>query len=144
MSAKKSDRSAVDTAAEHRPGDRPAEGIPGKPGVESPPVDEPTEPRPPLPLKPDQAAPEPVSPTGRRIDADPTYRSHLPVPGRPLSDHRSGHPSPRHRPLPQGAVTACPALGRSPLWVGPRLDVRAADQPRPSHRTLAAPAVNTP
>ncbi|WP_128374552.1 catalase [Streptomyces cavernae] len=55
--------------------DGPSEGVPGKPSPATPPVDEPTEPRPPLPPKHDQSAPEPVSPTGRRVDADPAYRS---------------------------------------------------------------------
>jgi catalase len=48
----------------------PAEGIPGAPGVESPPVDEPTEPRGPLRPKPDQSGPETLSPTGRPTGAD--------------------------------------------------------------------------
>ncbi|AIR96473.1 catalase [Streptomyces glaucescens] len=48
----------------------PAEGIPGKPGAESPPVAEPTEPREPLPPKPDQSGPETVSPTGQPTGAD--------------------------------------------------------------------------
>ncbi|WP_069169952.1 catalase [Streptomyces griseus] len=47
----------------------PEEGIPGKPGAQSPPVDEPTRPRDPLPPKPDQSGPEPVSPTGQRTAA---------------------------------------------------------------------------
>ena len=38
--------------------------IPGRPGIEPPPVEEPTDPREPLPPKPDQRAPEPISPTG--------------------------------------------------------------------------------
>ncbi|CAL9338124.1 Catalase HPII [Streptomyces sp. enrichment culture] len=48
----------------------PAEGIPGKPGAESPSVAEPTEPREPLPPKPDQSGPETVSPTGQPTGAD--------------------------------------------------------------------------
>ncbi|WP_019544903.1 catalase [Streptomyces sulphureus] len=43
----------------------PEGGVPGKPGPETPPVDEPTTPREPLPAKSDQGAPEAVSPTGR-------------------------------------------------------------------------------
>ncbi|MBC3987340.1 catalase [Streptomyces sp. AC563] len=49
----------------------PADGIPGKPGPETPPVDEPTEPRGPLPPKPDQGSPATVSPTGQPTGADP-------------------------------------------------------------------------
>ncbi|MER6347380.1 catalase [Streptomyces sp. NPDC001595] len=48
----------------------PAEGIPGKPGAESPSVAEPTEPREPLPPKPDQSGPETVSPTGQPTGAE--------------------------------------------------------------------------
>ncbi|GAB1325889.1 catalase [Streptomyces sennicomposti] len=48
----------------------PEEGIPGKPGVESPPVEEPTEYREPLPPKPDQTGPDTVSPTGQPTGAD--------------------------------------------------------------------------
>ncbi|GHH84081.1 catalase [Streptomyces sulfonofaciens] len=46
------------------------DGIPGKPGPESPPVAEPTTPRDPLPPKADQSAPEPYSPTGAPTDGD--------------------------------------------------------------------------
>ncbi|MGV9245816.1 catalase [Streptomyces sp. NPDC003710] len=48
----------------------PEEGIPGKPGPESPPFEEPTEPRDPLPPKPDQSGPDTMSPTGRPTGAD--------------------------------------------------------------------------
>jgi catalase len=51
-------------------GGGPADGIPGKPGAESPPVAEPTEPREPLPPKPDQSGPDTVSPTGQPTGAD--------------------------------------------------------------------------
>ncbi|GAA2087535.1 catalase CatB [Kitasatospora saccharophila] len=40
--------------------------LPGAPSAGEPTVEEPVEPRPPLPPKPDQAAPEPLSATGRR------------------------------------------------------------------------------
>ncbi|WP_184573529.1 catalase [Streptomyces zagrosensis] len=50
----------------------PAEGIPGKPGAETPPVDEPTAPRGPLPPTPDQGSPATVSPTGQPTGADPS------------------------------------------------------------------------
>ncbi|WP_052865314.1 catalase [Streptomyces niger] len=53
-----------------RPGSGPEEGIPGKPGPETPPVLEPVEPRGPLPPKPDQRGPETVSPTGQPTGAD--------------------------------------------------------------------------
>jgi catalase len=45
--------------------------IPGAPGTEPPPVDEPTSPREPLPPKPDQRGPATVSPTGQPTGADP-------------------------------------------------------------------------
>jgi catalase len=48
----------------------PAEGILGAPGVESPPVEEPTEPRGPLRPMPDQSGPETLSPTGKPTGAD--------------------------------------------------------------------------
>ncbi|EYT82415.1 catalase [Streptomyces sp. Tu 6176] len=51
-------------------GEGPQDGIPGKPGAESPSVDEPTQPREPLPSKPDQTGPETVSPTGQPTGAD--------------------------------------------------------------------------
>ncbi|XRQ08920.1 catalase [Actinomadura welshii] len=46
-------------------GDDPAEAVPGRPTSQSPPVEEPTEPREPLPPKPDHGTPEPYTPTGR-------------------------------------------------------------------------------
>lgn len=51
-------------------GGGPEEGIPGKPGSESPSVSEPTEPQEPLPPKADQAGPNTVSPTGQSTGAD--------------------------------------------------------------------------
>ncbi|MBQ1089952.1 catalase [Streptomyces sp. B93] len=48
----------------------PEDGIPGKPGPESPTVAEPTEPREPLPPKPDQSGPDTMSPTGQPTGAD--------------------------------------------------------------------------
>ncbi|MEU7423395.1 catalase [Streptomyces sp. NPDC040750] len=48
----------------------PEDGIPGKPGSESPSVEEPTEYREPLPPKPDQTGPDTVSPTGQPTGAD--------------------------------------------------------------------------
>jgi catalase len=54
----------------HGDGAGPEEGIPGKPGPESPSVIEPTEPREPLPPKPDQTGPDTFSPTGVPTGAD--------------------------------------------------------------------------
>ncbi|ANH94844.1 catalase HPII [Streptomyces sp. SAT1] len=51
-------------------GDGPQDGIPGKPGAESPSLEEPTQPREPLPAKPDQTGPETVSPTGQPTGAE--------------------------------------------------------------------------
>ncbi|MFI9150576.1 catalase [Streptomyces sp. NPDC053367] len=48
----------------------PQDGIPGKPGSESPPVAEPARPREPLPPKPDQSGPDTFSPTGQPTGAD--------------------------------------------------------------------------
>ncbi|MDQ1040335.1 catalase [Streptomyces sp. V3I8] len=62
-------------AAEVLHGDGPADGVPGKPGVKTPPVEEPTTPQEPLPPKADQGAPEYVSPTGRPTGADRHLRA---------------------------------------------------------------------
>ncbi|WP_432133751.1 MULTISPECIES: catalase [unclassified Streptomyces] len=51
-------------------GSAPPEGIPGKPGPQSPPVSEPTRPREPLPPKPDQSGPDTLSPTGQPTGAE--------------------------------------------------------------------------
>ncbi|MEU5288364.1 catalase [Streptomyces sp. NPDC020755] len=48
----------------------PEGGVPGKPGPQSPPVDEPTRPREPLPPKHDQRGPAPMSPTGQDLAVD--------------------------------------------------------------------------
>jgi hypothetical protein len=48
----------------------PRNGIPGGPSPEPPTVEEPTEPRQPLPLKPDQTGPATVSPTGQETGAE--------------------------------------------------------------------------
>ncbi|TDE27408.1 catalase [Actinomadura sp. 6K520] len=59
-------KAAVDkVAGKVKDGDGPADEIPGRPGVRPPPLEEPTEPRAPLPPKPDQTTPEPYTPTGR-------------------------------------------------------------------------------
>ncbi|MFF3486578.1 catalase [Streptomyces sp. NPDC002701] len=62
-------------AADALRGEGPADGVPGKPGVRTPPVDEPTAPEPPLPPKADQGAPAYVGPTGRPTGADPDVRA---------------------------------------------------------------------
>ncbi|MFE2376142.1 catalase [Streptomyces sp. NPDC059398] len=69
------DKNPAKAAAERvtdalRGGPGPAGEIPGKPGPESPPVDEPTEPAAPLPPKADQSGPETVTPTGQASGAD--------------------------------------------------------------------------
>lgn len=46
--------------------------IPGKPSSATPPVEEPTEPAGPLPPKPDQGTPAPVTATGKDVGAAPT------------------------------------------------------------------------
>ncbi|MFD7433064.1 catalase [Streptomyces sp. NPDC059861] len=56
-------------------GDGPAEGIPGAPSPEPVPVEEPVEPRGPLPPKPDQGTPETVSPTGQPTGAEPARKA---------------------------------------------------------------------
>ncbi|MET8223420.1 catalase [Streptomyces sp. NPDC004082] len=53
----------------------PSSSVPGKPAVQPPTVAEPTEPREPLPPKPDQGAPETVGPTGLPTGAAPTDRA---------------------------------------------------------------------
>ncbi|MFQ6142463.1 catalase [Streptomyces seoulensis] len=58
------------TGALRGDGAGPEEGIPGKPGVQSPSLAEPTEPHDPLPPKPDQTGPDTVSPTGQPTGAD--------------------------------------------------------------------------
>ncbi|MFI6978966.1 catalase [Embleya sp. NPDC050154] len=54
--------------ASHKPD--PAGVIPGRPGSEHAPLEEPTRPREPLPPKPDQSGPDPVSPTGQPTGTD--------------------------------------------------------------------------
>ncbi|MFS8200128.1 catalase [Streptomyces sp. CWNU-52B] len=70
--AKKATAAKAATAARKK---GPADGVPGRPGVETPPVAEPTEPRDPLPPKADQGAPAPVGPTGSPTSADPAGRA---------------------------------------------------------------------
>ncbi|MGS2586243.1 catalase [Streptomyces hebeiensis] len=48
----------------------PADGIPGKPAAQSPPLEEPVEPHDPLPPKPDQSGPDTVTPTGAATGVD--------------------------------------------------------------------------
>ncbi|MEU4829606.1 catalase [Streptosporangium sp. NPDC023615] len=56
-------------------GDEHAGEIPGRPGSAPAPLEEPTQPRPPLPPKPDQSGPGVFSATGRPVDEPPTARS---------------------------------------------------------------------
>ncbi|MFF1785626.1 catalase [Kitasatospora sp. NPDC058243] len=66
----------VDAVAETVHDDRQPSGrVPGAPGSRPPQVAEPTEPRAPLPPKPDQQAPLPLSPTGRDTGAPADVRS---------------------------------------------------------------------
>ncbi|MGP4049161.1 catalase [Streptomyces sp. 2A115] len=71
MSEKNPVKAAAEKAADALRDKGPADGIPGKPGAQTPPVAEPTEPHAPLPPKADQGAPETVSPTGRPTGAEP-------------------------------------------------------------------------
>ncbi|WP_221350187.1 catalase [Streptomyces beigongshangae] len=75
MTEKNPLKAVVDKAADALRGEGPQDGVPGKPGVKTPPVDEPTAPQPPLPPKADQGAPAYVSPTGRPTGADPEARA---------------------------------------------------------------------
>ncbi|HET7387064.1 MAG TPA: catalase [Nocardioidaceae bacterium] len=54
--------------------DENAQAIPGAPGSQPPPLEEPTEPRGPLPPKQDQGSPETRTPTGAETGADPAAR----------------------------------------------------------------------
>src|SRR3954454_22878491 len=54
----------IETAVDAVSDDRTPE-IPGRPGSEPPTVEEPVEPRDPVPPKPDQRGPEPYTPTGQ-------------------------------------------------------------------------------
>jgi catalase len=53
---------------------QPPDYVPGAPGAQEPPVDEPTTPREPLPPKPDQSAPELRTATGTSVEGPPTAR----------------------------------------------------------------------
>ncbi|WAU81217.1 catalase [Streptomyces sp. Qhu-G9] len=75
MTEKNPLKAVVEKAADALREGGPEDGVPGKPGVRTPPVDEPTEPREPLPPKADQGAPETVSPTGLPTGADPDVRA---------------------------------------------------------------------
>ncbi len=59
-------KAAVEKLTEPFRENGPAEGVPGAPAPEAVPVEEPTEPRGPLPPKPDQSGPETVSPPASR------------------------------------------------------------------------------
>ncbi|MVO88648.1 catalase [Streptomyces sp. p1417] len=75
MTEKNPIEKAARKAADAVTGGNPAHDIPGRPGAEPPSFDEPTEPRQPLPPKPDQRAPAPVSPTGRPTGAGEGVRA---------------------------------------------------------------------
>ncbi|WP_017604955.1 catalase [Nocardiopsis alkaliphila] len=69
-------KAAVDKVTEAvTDGGDPAAKIPGRPNKQPPPLEEPTEPRGPLPPKPDQTAPESYSATGRPVDGLARARS---------------------------------------------------------------------
>ncbi|MFF8833216.1 catalase [Streptomyces sp. NPDC015131] len=68
-------KAAAEKLTDALQGDGPAEGIPGAPAPEPAPVEEPTEPRGPLPPKPDQGEPQPYSPTGRHTGNPPQSRA---------------------------------------------------------------------
>ncbi|GGO60820.1 catalase [Nonomuraea cavernae] len=63
-------KAAVDKVIDAVTGDGPE--IPGAPNSRPPALEEPTEPREPLPPKPDQRGPEPYSPTGQPLDVPPS------------------------------------------------------------------------
>ncbi|MFI1209898.1 catalase [Streptomyces sp. NPDC020802] len=75
MTEKNPLKAVVEKAADALREGGPQDGVPGRPGARTPPVDEPTEPRGPLPPKADQGASETVSPTGRPTGADPDVRA---------------------------------------------------------------------
>ncbi|GAA3080119.1 catalase [Streptosporangium carneum] len=65
----------VDKVTDVVSGGGPSGEIPGRPGSRPPTVDEPTEPREPLPPKPDQSGPDPFSPTGQSVDVSAAERA---------------------------------------------------------------------
>ncbi len=65
----------VDAVADAVAGGEPSGVIPGRPGGETPSLREPTEPRVPLPPKPDQSGPEAFSPTGLPTDVPAAARA---------------------------------------------------------------------
>ncbi|MGS2647430.1 catalase [Streptosporangium sp. G12] len=65
----------VDAVADAVAGGEPSGVIPGRPGGETPSLREPTEPRAPLPPKPDQSGPEAFSPTGQPTDVPAAARA---------------------------------------------------------------------
>ncbi|WEV77663.1 catalase [Janibacter cremeus] len=60
-----------ETVSKGAGGAAPADEVPGVPGAAPAPVDEPVDPRPPLPTKSDQAAPRGVTPTGAETGTGP-------------------------------------------------------------------------
>ncbi|MEU4535629.1 catalase [Streptosporangium sp. NPDC023825] len=65
----------TDTVSDAVTGGEPSGVIPGRPSGETPSLREPTEPRAPLPPKPDQSGPEAFSPTGRPTDVPKEARA---------------------------------------------------------------------
>ena len=63
--------SAAEAALSTLAGREDGNFAPGAPAPEEPPLEEPTDPQGPLPGKPDQAGPEPRTPTGTPLEADP-------------------------------------------------------------------------
>ena len=72
--------------------------VPGAPAPEEPALEERTDPQGPLPGKPDQAGPAPLTPTGAPLEAEPGR----PRPAGRLPHHGPGPAPARHRPLPEG------------------------------------------
>ncbi|WP_030923777.1 catalase [Streptosporangium amethystogenes] len=65
----------IDKVVDAVSGGVPSDTIPGRPGSEPAALEEPTEPRAPLPPKPDQSGPEPFTATGQPTDVPPAARA---------------------------------------------------------------------
>ncbi|MEU3167141.1 catalase [Streptosporangium sp. NPDC006930] len=65
----------VDKVVDAVSGDGSSDVVPGRPSSGTPSLDEPTEPRAPLPPKPDQSGPDPFTPTGQPADVPPAARA---------------------------------------------------------------------
>ena len=96
--------------------------IPGTPGSEAPSLEEPVDPRGPLPPKPDQDGPETVTPTGAPTGAPKAVGGAAGCVPHDL-DRR---PAARHRPFPEsGGAGPDPAAGSPPAREGHALRPRA-------------------